>query len=146
MVNKHFTKFRKGRIKGIIRPGTEATYGLNFGDYGLIATEKVKVRKEALEAGRKVIMKEMDKAGKLWIGVYPDIAITTKGISVRMGKGKGSISHHVARVREGMVVYEVTGVEEHIAREAFKQAATKLGFNTKVIVRPKVLKPDPLYF
>lgn len=141
-MSRVFTKFRKGRIKGAVRDGTAKTYNLAFGDYGLFAAEKGKLTQKQLEEGRRVITRVINKSGKLWLRAYPDIPVTSKPIGVRMGKGKGSISHYVARVREGMLVYEVTGVSPQLAKEALMRAEKKLPIKAKFIQRPVVLKPN----
>ena len=141
IMTRIFTKFRKGRIRGIIREGTARTYNLQFGEFGLFALEKGKLTKEQLEEGRRVISRELNKSGKMWIRTYPDIPVTSKPIGTRMGKGKGAISHYVARVREGMFIYEITGVEPRIAKQALVKAEKKLPIKAKVFKRPIVLKP-----
>ena len=141
-MSRVFTKFRKGRIRGVIREGTARTYNLAFGEYGLMAAEKGRLTVAQLEEGRRTITRVLEKSGKIWVRTYPDIPLTKKPTGSRMGKGKGSISHYVARVREGMLVYEVTGVEARVAKEALLKAEKKLPIKAKFLERSAVLRPE----
>lgn len=141
-LNPHFSKWRRGKIKGVIRNGTHATYAMAHGDYGLIACEKATIKEISLEEVQKSIVRGLDRKGKLWRSVTADTPRTKKGIGARMGKGKGAIDHYIARVREGMVLFQISGVEEHEALHAFTQGQKKLGLKSKMIKRGKVLPPD----
>lgn len=125
---KHRKKF-KGRNKGFAQRGNR----LSFGKYGLKALEAKWVTVRQLEAARKTILRNLKKKGKLWVRVVPDKPITSKGIEFTMGGGKGTFSHYVCVVKPGRIIFELTGVEEELAREVFKKASYKLPIRTKFI-------------
>lgn len=128
------TKFRKqhkGRIHGKAKGGAM----LNFGSYGLKALEPDRVTARQIEAARRAITKHIKRAGRVWIRIFPDVPVSTKPAEVRMGSGKGSPEYWVCRVKPGRVLFELDGVPEIIAREAFKLAASKLPIETKFISR-----------
>ncbi|MBD3208335.1 MAG: 50S ribosomal protein L16 [Candidatus Nealsonbacteria bacterium] len=127
---KHRKSF-KGRSKGFAKRGTE----LAFGKYGLKALERHWLTARQLEAARKTIMRNLKKKGKLWIRVFPDKPITSKGVEFTMGGGKGTFSHYVYPVKPGRILFELTGVEEEVAKDAFKRASFKLPVKTKFISR-----------
>ncbi|MCT4574711.1 MAG: 50S ribosomal protein L16 [Alphaproteobacteria bacterium] len=126
-----FKKAHKGRIHGNAKGGTT----LNFGAYGLKALSPERITSRQIEAARRAITRHMKRKGRLWIRIFPDVPVTKKPLEVRQGKGKGSVDHWVARVKPGRVMFELDGVEEEIAREAFALASAKLPVNTKFITR-----------
>lgn len=134
MLQPKRTKFRKafkGRIKGEAKGGSD----LNFGTYGLKATEPERVTARQIEAARRAMTRHMKRQGRVWIRIFPDVPVTAKPIEVRMGKGKGSVDRWVCKVKPGRVMFEIDGVGEDIAREALRLAAMKLPIKTRVVVR-----------
>jgi large subunit ribosomal protein L16 len=134
MLQPKRTKFRKahkGRIHGVAKGGTD----LNFGQYGLKATEPERVTARQIEAARRAITREMKRQGRVWIRVFPDLPVSKKPTEVRMGKGKGSIEFWAAKVKPGRVIFEVDGVTEAVAKEALRLGAMKLPITTRVITR-----------
>ena len=134
MLQPKRTKFRKlfkGRIKGEAKGGST----LNFGTYGLKATEPERVTARQIEAARRAMTRHMKRQGRVWIRIFPDVPVTAKPIEVRMGKGKGSIDRWVCKVKPGRVMFEIDGVSEPVAREALRLAAMKLPVKTRTIVR-----------
>ena len=128
-----FRKQHKGRIHGLAKGGSE----LSFGSYGLKALTPERITARQIEAARRAITREMKRLGQLWIRIFPDVPVTDKPAEVRMGKGKGPLEGYVAPVKEGTVLYEIGGVDEALAREAFRRASHKLPVKTKIIVRQK---------
>ena len=126
-----FRKMHKGRIKGTAKGGTS----LNFGSYGLKATQADRVTSRQIEATRRAITRHMKRAGRVWIRIFPDVPVTSKPVEVRMGKGKGSVDYWAAKVKPGRVMFEIDGVNEDIAREALRLAAMKLPVKTRTVVR-----------
>ncbi len=136
MLSPKRTKYRKahkGRVHGLAKGGTE----LNFGSYGLKATTTGRVTARQIEAARRAITRRMKRAGRVWIRIFPDVPVSTKPTEVRMGKGKGSPEYWMARVKPGRIMFEVDGVDEVIAREAFDRGAAKLPVQTRIITRPE---------
>ena len=134
MLSPKRTKYRKahkGRIHGLARSGT----ALNFGAYGLKATEPCRVTSRQIEAARRAITRHMKRQGRLWIRIFPDVPVTVKPAETRMGSGKGSPEFWVARVHAGRIMFEIDGVSNDIAQQAFELAAAKLPLGTRVIVR-----------
>lgn len=127
---KHRKTF-KGRMKGSNPGGTE----LNFGDFGLQALDRGWLSARQIEAARRAMTRYVKRGGKIWIRVFPDKQLTSKPAETRMGKGKGSPDSWVAVVRPGVILYEMQGVTEDIAREALRLAAHKLPMKTKVVCR-----------
>ncbi len=127
---KHRKQF-KGRIKGNAKGGTE----LSFGAYGLKALSPERVTSRQIEAARRAITRHLKRQGKLWIRIFPDVPVTKKPLEVRQGKGKGSVEYWAARVKPGRVMFELDGVSQELAREAFSLAAMKLPVKTKFIAR-----------
>ena len=128
------TKFRKvqrGRTKGIARRGVE----IAFGDYALKAMEAKWISSRQIEAARRAIIRYLRKGGKLWIRIFPDKPITSKGIEVPMGGGKGSVEFYVYPIKPGRIIFELAGIDESIAKEAFRKATDKLPIKTKFIKR-----------
>ncbi len=134
MLSPKRTKFRKahkGRIKGLAKGGTS----LNFGSHGLKAMEPERVTARQIEAARRAITRHMKRQGRVWIRIFPDVPVSSKPAEVRMGSGKGSPEFWVARVKPGRIMFEVDGVTDTIAREAFLLAAAKLPIKTKIVTR-----------
>lgn len=128
------TKYRKqhkGRVSGNAKGG----FTLNFGEYGLKATEPDRVTARQIEAARRAISRHVKRAGRMWIRVFPDVPITKKPAEVRMGSGKGAVEFWAAKVKPGRILFEIDGVPEAIAREALLLAAAKLPIKTKVVAR-----------
>ena len=126
-----FRKQQKGKNRGLAWRGSD----VSFGEFGLQATEHCHLTSRQIEAGRMAIQRHVKRAGKLWIRVFPDKPVTKKPLEVRMGSGKGAVEGWVAVVKPGRVLYELTGVSELEARDAFRLAAAKLPISTKVLAR-----------
>ena len=126
-----FHKQHKGRIHGLAKGGAELSFGL----YGLKALTPERVTARQIEAARRAITREMKRAGKLWIRIFPDVPVSDKPAEVRMGKGKGAIEFWVARVKPGRIMFEIDGVSEEIARSALALGAAKLPVKSKFIKR-----------
>ena len=117
-----FRKMMKGRNRGLAHRGSK----ISFGEYGLKATGRGRITARQIEAGRRAITRHVKRGGKIWIRVFPDKPISKKPLEVRMGKGKGSVEYWVAQIQPGRVLYEIEGVAEEMAREAFTLAAQKM--------------------
>jgi large subunit ribosomal protein L16 len=128
------TKFRK-QHKGRIRGHATSAVDLHFGQYGLKAMEPDRVTARQIEAARRALTRHMKRSGQVWIRIFPDVPVTKKPLEVRMGSGKGSVELWVARVKPGRIIFEVDGVSEQIAREAFALAAAKLPIKTRFVQR-----------
>ncbi|CAN8138858.1 50S ribosomal protein L16 [Thiomicrorhabdus sp. 6S2-11] len=126
-----FRKVQKGRNRGLAQAGNK----VSFGDFGLKALERGRMTSRQIEAGRRVMTRHVKRGAKIWIRVFPDKPITNKPLEVRMGKGKGSVEYWVAQIQPGRVLFEMQGVDEKLAREAFALAAAKLPFKTTVVTR-----------
>jgi large subunit ribosomal protein L16 len=126
-----FRKTQKGKNRGLAWRGSD----VSFGDFALQAVDHCLVTSRQIEAGRMAIQRHVKRAGKLWIRVFPDKPITKKPLEVRMGSGKGGVEGWVAVVKPGKVLFEIAGVPEADARQAFKLAASKLPLDTKFLVR-----------
>ncbi len=126
-----YRKVQKGRVRGIAWRGSD----VSFGDFGLQSMEHGWITARQIEATRMAIQRHVKRAGKLWIRIFPDKPITKKPLEVRMGSGKGSVEGWVAVVKPGRVMFEIQGVTEAMAREAFQLAAAKLPIGTRVLVR-----------
>ena len=134
MLQPKRTKFRKqfkGRIHGMSKGGTN----IDFGEFGLKALEPNRVNAREIEAARRAITRQMKRAGRVWIRIFPDVPVTKKPTEVRMGKGKGSVEFWCARVAPGRLMFEVGGVSEEIAREALRLGAAKLSVRTRFVQR-----------
>ncbi|WP_293643751.1 50S ribosomal protein L16 [Thiolapillus sp.] len=134
MLQPKRTKFRKqhtGRNRGLAQRGSS----VSFGEYGLKATGRGRITARQIEAARRTITRRVKRGGKLYIRVFPDKPITKKPLEVRMGKGKGNVEYWVALVQPGRMLYEIEGVSEELAREAFKLAAAKLPVATTFVKR-----------
>jgi large subunit ribosomal protein L16 len=134
MLQPKRTKFRKqqkGRNRGLAQVGNR----VSFGEFGLKATTRGFVTARQIEAARRAITRYVKRGGKLWIRIYPDKPISKKPVEVRMGKGKGNVEYWVAPIQPGRVMYEIQGVSEEAAREAFRLAAAKLAVRTAFVKR-----------
>ncbi len=134
MLQPKRTKFRKqqkGRNRGLAQVGNR----VSFGEFGLKATTRGFVTARQIEAARRAITRYVKRGGKLWIRIYPDKPVTKKPVEVRMGKGKGNVEYWVAPIQPGRVMYEIQGVSEEAAREAFRLAAAKLAVRTAFVKR-----------
>jgi len=126
-----FRKQHKGRIHGVAKGGSE----LSFGSYGLKALSPERVTARQIEAARRAITREMKRAGRLWIRIFPDVPVSDKPAEVRMGKGKGAPEFWVARVKPGRIMFEIGEVDEETARKAFALGAAKLPVKSKFVKR-----------
>ena len=126
-----FRKMHKGRNEGLSWNGN----AVSFGEYGLRATATGALTARQIEAARRAISRYVKRGGKMWIRVFPDKPITQKPIEVRMGSGKGNVEYWVAQVQPGRMIYEIEGVDEATAREAFRLAAAKLSVTTQFVTR-----------
>jgi len=124
-------KWRKGRSKGIETRGTE----LAFGTFGLKSLETKWITARQIEAARRAVIRYLKKGGKLWVRIFPDKPVTKKGTEVPMGGGKGGVDHYVFPIKPGRILFELEGLKEEQAREAFEKAADKLPIKTKFIKR-----------
>ena len=134
MLQPKRTKFRKqfkGRIHGEAKGGSE----LNFGHFGLKATEPERVTARQIEAARRAITRHMKRQGRVWIRIFPDVPVSKKPTEVRMGKGKGSVDYWAAKVKPGRIMFEIDGVGEDVAREALRLAAMKLPVKSRFVAR-----------
>ena len=134
MLSPKRTKFRKqqkGKNRGLAWRGSD----VSFGDYSLQTLERGRVTARQIEAGRMAIQRKVKRGGQLWIRVFPDKPISKKPLEVRMGKGKGAVDHWVAVVKPGKVLFEIAGIEEELAREAFRVASMKLPVATRFMKR-----------
>lgn len=126
------TKYRK-QMKGKNRGLASRGYAISFGEFGLKAMTRGQISSKQLESARKTITGVTKRAGKMWVLVFPDKPITKKPLEVRMGKGKGAVDHYAINIKPGKMLFELSGIEESIAREAFTKAASKLPVRTKFI-------------
>lgn len=126
-----FRKMMKGRNRGLAHRGSK----VSFGEFGLKATGRGRITARQIEAGRRAISRHVKRGGKIWIRVFPDKPITKKPLEVRMGKGKGPVEYWVAQIQPGRVLYEIEGVPEELAREAFSLAAQKMPLSTTFVKR-----------
>lgn len=126
-----FRKVHKGRNSGLATTANK----VSFGEYGLKSTDFGRLTARQIEAARRCISRKMKRAGKVYIRVFPDKPITKKPLEVRMGKGKGPVEYWVAQIQPGRMIYEVEGISEELAREAFALAADKLPLKTTFVTR-----------
>ncbi len=134
MLQPKKTKYRKqhkGRNRGLATTGNR----VSFGEYGLKAVGRGRITARQIEAARRAMTRHIKRGGKIWIRVFPDKPITKKPIEVRQGKGKGNVEYWVALTQPGRVLYEMEGVSEEVAREAFRLAAAKLPVKTAFVSR-----------
>ena len=134
MLQPNKTKYRKqqkGRNRGLAFSGSK----VSFGEFGLKATTRGRITSRQIEAARRAMTRYVKRRGKIWIRIFPDKPITKKPLEVRQGKGKGNVEYWVAVIKPGKMLYEIEGVSESIAREAFKLAGSKLPIRTTFINR-----------
>lgn len=134
MLQPKRTKFRKqhkGKNRGLAQNGNK----VSFGEYGLKAMGRGQITARQIEAARRAMTRYIKRGGKIWIRVFPDTPVTKKPIEVRMGKGKGNVEYWVSKIQPGKVLYEMEGVSEEIAREAFRLAAAKLPIKMSFVTR-----------
>jgi large subunit ribosomal protein L16 len=128
---RKFRKDHKGRNRGLAARGAHVA----FGDFGLKATERGRLTARQIEAARRAITRHIKRGGRVWIRIFPDKPVSQKPAEVRMGNGKGNPEYWVAQIQPGKVLYEMDGVEEAVAREAFQLAAAKLPLKTIFVAR-----------
>ncbi|MFO7859085.1 MAG: 50S ribosomal protein L16 [Ectothiorhodospiraceae bacterium] len=134
MLQPKRTKFRKrqkGRNTGLATSGTD----VSFGEFGLKAVERGRITSRQIEAARRAMNRYIKRGGKIWIRIFPDKPISEKPLEVRMGKGKGNVEYWVSEIQPGKMLYEMEGVSEEVAREAFRLAAQKLPVKTVFVNR-----------
>jgi len=134
MLQPKRTKFRKqmkGRNRGLANRGSK----VSFGEYGLQAIGRGRITARQIEAARRTISRSVKRGGRIWIRIFPDKPITKKPLEVRQGKGKGNVEYWIAQIQPGRMLYEIEGVSEELAREAFTLAAAKLPVKTGFIKR-----------
>jgi large subunit ribosomal protein L16 len=134
MLQPKRTKFRKqhkGRNRGLALAGNK----VSFGEYGLKAIDRGRLTSRQIESARRAISRHVRRGGKMWIRVFPDKPITKKPLAVRMGSGKGNVEYWVAEIKPGRMLYEIEGISEALAREAFTLAAAKLSVATVFVKR-----------
>lgn len=126
-----YRKMHKGRNRGLAQNGNT----IAFGRYGLVAQTRGRITSRQIESARRAMTRYIKRGGNIWIRIFPDKPITKKPLETRMGKGKGNVEYWVAKIQPGKVLYEMEGVQENVARQAFKLAAAKLPFQTQFVVR-----------
>ena len=134
MLQPKRTKFRKqhtGKNRGLANTGSK----VSFGEYGLKALDRGRITARQIEAARRAMTRHVKRGGKIWIRIFPDKPITKKPLEVRQGKGKGNVEYWVAQIQPGRMLYEMEGVTEDVAREAFRLAAAKLPLKTAFVIR-----------
>jgi len=134
MLQPKRTKYRKqqkGRNRGLATVGNR----VSFGEYGLKCLDTGRITARQIEAARRAMTRHIKRGGKIWIRVFPDVPVTKKPLEVRQGKCKGNVEYWVAKVQPGRMLYEMEGVSEEVAREAFKLAAAKLPVKTTFVGR-----------
>lgn len=134
MLQPKRTKFRKmfkGKNRGLSNVGNK----VSFGEYGLKAIGRGRLSARQIEAARRAMTRAVKREGQIWIRVFPDTPITSKPLEVRMGKGKGNVEYWISKIQPGRVLYEMGGVPEELAREAFALAAAKLPFKTVFVTK-----------
>lgn len=134
MLQPKRTKFRKqqkGRNRGLAFNGNK----VSFGEYGLRAVTRGRITARQIEAARRAMTRHVKRGGKIWIRIFPDVPVTKKPLEVRQGKGKGNVEYWVAKIQPGKMLYEMEGVDEQVAREAFRLADAKLPIKTIFVSR-----------
>ncbi|MCG6867533.1 MAG: 50S ribosomal protein L16 [Gammaproteobacteria bacterium] len=134
MLQPKRTKFRKQQ-KGRNRGMASVANKVSFGEYGLKTLETGRITARQIEAARRAMTRHVKRGGKIWIRIFPDVPVTKKPLEVRQGKGKGNVEYWVAKVQPGRMLYEMEGVAENVAREAFRRAAAKLPVRTAFVER-----------
>ncbi len=126
-----FRKMQKGRNRGLAQRGSK----VSFGEFGLKATGRGRITARQIEAARRAISRQVKRGGKMWIRVFPDKPITQKPLEVRQGKGKGNVEYWICQIQPGRMLFEIEGVSEELAREAFTLATAKLPVPTTFVTR-----------
>ena len=126
-----FRKMHKGRNRGLAQSGNTVA----FGKYGLKASTRGRITARQIEAARRAMTRYIKRGGNIWIRIFPDKPITKKPLETRMGKGKGNVEYWIAQIKPGKMLYEMEGVSEEVARDAFRLAAAKLPFKTTFVKR-----------
>ena len=126
-----FRKVHKGRNRGLAKRAND----VSFGEFGLKATSRGRITARQIEAARRAMTRHIKRGGRIWIRIFPDKPITNKPLEVRMGSGKGNVEYWVAEIQPGRMLYEMEGVSEELAREAFRLAAAKLPVGTTFVSR-----------
>src|SRR5215813_6596602 len=129
-----FRKMQKGRVRGVAHSGSD----ISFGDFGLQAMEPARLTSRQIEAARMAIQRHVKRAGKLWIRIFPDRPVTKKPLEVRMGGGKGGVEEWAADVLPGRILYELSGIDQATAKEAFRLAGHKLPVAYRFLHRGEV--------
>ena len=132
------TKYRK-QMKGKNRGVASRGCAISFGEFGLKAMTRGQISSKQIESARKTITGVTKRAGKMWVMIFPDKPVTKKPLEVRMGKGKGSVDHYAVNIKPGKMLFELSGVEESMAKEAFIKAASKLPVRTKFVSEGSIL-------
>lgn len=126
-----FRKAFKGKIKGVTKAGAE----VSFGSFGLKALDPARITAKQIEAARRAITRYVKRTGRMWIRIFPDLPVSKKPAEVRMGSGKGSPEYWACRIKPGRIMFELDGISENTAREAFELASAKLPIHTKFVKR-----------
>lgn len=134
MMQPKRTKYRK-QFKGTNAGLAQSGNYVAFGEFGLKATSRARMTARELEAARRAMTRYVKRGGQIWVRVFPDVPITKKPLEVRMGSGKGNVEYYVAKVKPGKILFEMEGVSEQTAREAFRLAASKLSVDTQFVTR-----------
>lgn len=129
-----YRKQQKGRNRGLATTGNR----VSFGEYGMKATSRGRITARQIEAARRALTRKVKRGAKIWIRIFPDKPITKKPLEVRQGKGKGNVEYWVAKIQPGRMLYEMQGVDEELAREAFRLAAAKLPVQTIFVTRTAI--------
>ena len=134
MLSPKKTKFRKA-FKGKMKGNAKAGYTVSFGSFGLKALDPERITAKQIEAARRAITRYVKRTGRMWIRIFPDLPVSKKPAEVRMGSGKGSPEYWACRVKPGRIMFELDGIPEETAREAFELASAKLPIHTKFVKR-----------
>ncbi len=134
MLQPKKSKYRK-QFRGKNRGNATRGQNIDFGKFGIQATTRGELTARQIEAARKVISQSTKRIGKMWIRVFPDHPVTKKAVGVKMGSGKGDIHEYVVKIKPGRIIFELTGVPEEIAREAFRKAGHKIPMKTQFIMK-----------
>ena len=126
-----YRKQQRGRRKGLATRGSDVV----FGEYGLKALENGWIKNTQIESARVILIRQLIRGGKLWIRIFPDKSVTKKPAETRQGKGKGDLSHWVAVIKRGKVLFELGGLPFEVAKQAFRLAAYKLPLRTKLVLK-----------